>query len=161
MYIYIRWSSEKQTEGTTRDRQLSAATAFAESNNLEVVEIIEDKGVSAFNGQNTSQHANFGKFLKKIENNQIEKGSWLFVENLDRISREEPFSAMEVLSFLMNHDITLATSMDNKVYSKEGMSKNLSDYIMSIMTFYRGHDESVVKPNSNTQKCGFACNSFF
>lgn len=145
MYIYIRWSSEKQTEGTTRERQLSAATAFAESNNLEVVETIEDKGVSAFNGQNTSQNANFGKFLKKIENNQIEKGSWLFVENLDRISRDNTLSAVDVFTFLINNGITLITGMDNKIYTKESLSANPLEFISTYLTFYRGHDESVVK----------------
>lgn len=45
LYSYIRWSSDRQDKGTTKDRQLSAARTYAEEKGLEMVEIIEP-GVS-------------------------------------------------------------------------------------------------------------------
>lgn len=53
LYSYIRWSSERQQKGTTRQRQVIGAKEFAIANGLELVEI-EDPGVSAFRGKNTT-----------------------------------------------------------------------------------------------------------
>ncbi|VGJ02946.1 Uncharacterised protein [Klebsiella pneumoniae] len=44
LYSYIRWSSERQQKGTTRQRQVIGAKEFAIANGLELVEI-EDPGV--------------------------------------------------------------------------------------------------------------------
>lgn len=52
LYSYVRWSSEKQAKGTTLERQLASARAFANENGLEFAEII-DPNVSAFKGKNT------------------------------------------------------------------------------------------------------------
>lgn len=54
LYSYVRWSSEKQSTGTSSERQTSRAMRFAEENELEYVEI-KDAGVSAFKGKNTTQ----------------------------------------------------------------------------------------------------------
>jgi DNA invertase Pin-like site-specific DNA recombinase len=58
LYSYIRWSSERQQKGTTRQRQVIGAKEFAIANGLELVEI-EDPGVSAFRGKNTT-HGKLG-----------------------------------------------------------------------------------------------------
>ena len=49
LYSYVRWSSEKQSAGTSSERQTSRAMRLAEENELEYVEI-KDAGVSAFKG---------------------------------------------------------------------------------------------------------------
>ncbi|MFK3911028.1 recombinase family protein [Enterobacter cancerogenus] len=49
LYSYVRWSSEKQSTGTSSERQTSRAMRLAEENELEYVEI-KDAGVSAFKG---------------------------------------------------------------------------------------------------------------
>jgi len=45
LYSYIRWSSERQANSTTLERQMSSAREFAREMDLELVEII-DPGVS-------------------------------------------------------------------------------------------------------------------
>lgn len=47
LYSYVRWSSEKQSTGTSSERQTSRA--MTEENEPEYVEI-KDAGVSAFKG---------------------------------------------------------------------------------------------------------------
>lgn len=52
LYSYVRWSSEKQSSGTSFERQTLRAKSFALEHDLEYVEI-KDAGISAFKGQNT------------------------------------------------------------------------------------------------------------
>nr|EGT4338862.1 hypothetical protein [Cronobacter muytjensii] len=52
LYSYIRWSRDRQDKGTTRNRQLAAAKAYAADAGLEMLEI-EDPDVNAFRGKNT------------------------------------------------------------------------------------------------------------
>ncbi|XQW83868.1 hypothetical protein ACOYR1_12030 [Thalassotalea piscium] len=52
-YSYIRWSSDKQSGGTTLAPQLKTASEIAHDNELELVEMV-DSGISAFKGKNAS-----------------------------------------------------------------------------------------------------------
>ena len=52
--------------------------------------IVVDRGVSAFAGKNVSEGA-LGEFIKRVECKKIARGSALFVESPDRVSRQ-PFS---------------------------------------------------------------------
>lgn len=45
-YFYTRWSSAKQGNGTTLERQLDMATEIAKKHNLELVENYKDDGVN-------------------------------------------------------------------------------------------------------------------
>lgn len=51
LYSYIRWSTDKQSSGTTLDRQLNQARELAKEYDLELIEMI-DEGLSAFKGLN-------------------------------------------------------------------------------------------------------------
>ena len=58
-YSYIRWSSDKQSGGSTLERQLKTAQEIANENDLELVGMIEmiemiDSGISAFKGKNSN-----------------------------------------------------------------------------------------------------------
>lgn len=50
-YSYIRWSSERQSTGTSRERQDTLARKVADEYGLELIEVLE-AGVSAFKGKN-------------------------------------------------------------------------------------------------------------
>lgn len=62
LYSYIRWSSDKQAEGASLQRQLETARRVAHENDLELVEII-DEGVSAFK----SRHLEKGNLVAFVE----------------------------------------------------------------------------------------------
>src|SRR5437588_1867563 len=89
-YSYIRMSTDVQLKGDSLRRQLEKSRAYAESHNLELVEDfrLEDLGVSAFKGANADNGA-LGKFLEAVRANAIQKGSYLLVESLDRLSRQQ------------------------------------------------------------------------
>ncbi|HGA2238640.1 TPA: recombinase family protein [Enterobacter roggenkampii] len=144
LYSYIRWSSDRQDKGTTRNRQVAAAKAYAEEAGLEMVEILEP-GVSAFRGKNRA--GKLGDFIDAVKNNAIPSDSWLYCENLDRLSRDQVDEALRLFLELIGLGLTIVTGMDRKVYNSESIKKNPFDLMISILMFIRGNEESETKSN--------------
>jgi DNA invertase Pin-like site-specific DNA recombinase len=144
-YSYIRWSSDKQSGGSTLARQLKYATDFVAKNDLELVEMI-DSGISAFKGKNAAT-GELGRFIDAVENKLIPSDSWLIVENLDRLSRQNPMKATRLFTDIIELGITIVTAMDNRVYDLETIDKNPFELITSILLFARAHEESKTKSN--------------
>ncbi|MDE9578814.1 recombinase family protein [Citrobacter koseri] len=144
LYSYIRWSSDRQEKGTTRNRQVAAAKAYADEAGLEMVEIIEP-GVSAFRGKNRA--GKLGDFIDAVKNNAIPSDSWLYCENLDRLSRDQVDEALRLFLELIGLGLTIVTGMDRKVYNRESIRQNPTDLMISILMFIRGNEESETKSN--------------
>lgn len=142
-YSYTRWSSSKQSTGSSLDRQLAYARNIAQEHGLELVEIL-DAGVSAYRGKNAVNGA-LGGFLKAVEDGTVSTDSWLIVENLDRLSRQAILESQSLFSGLLAAGITVVTGMDNKIYSKETVTENPMELMYSIMLFSRAHEESRTK----------------
>ena len=51
LYSYIRWSSDKQLTGATRDDKRQIAQQFALANGYELTSTYSDPGTSAFRGK--------------------------------------------------------------------------------------------------------------
>ncbi|MDF2784195.1 MAG: hypothetical protein K0S95_730 [Pantoea eucrina] len=144
LYSYQRWSSAVQAEGTTKARQTKAAEDYAQLHGLEIVEII-DPGVSGFKSANTKGSGALGQFLNAVDQGLIASNSILFVEVLDRISRDEIDTALELFLGILRRGITIVTGMDNKVYTRESIKGNPTDLLTSILMFSRAHEESKTK----------------
>lgn len=142
LYSYQRWSSAVQKEGTTKARQETAARGYATINGLDYVELVDD-GVSAFAGKNSKSGA-LAQFLDAVDSGFIPSNSLLYVESLDRLSREQINNALLLFMGILGKGIEIYTGFDNKLYSEESL-KNPFDLMQSILTFSRGHDESATK----------------
>lgn len=142
LYSYQRWSSAVQESGTTKTRQEEAARTYAVTHGLEYCEIV-DAGVSAFRGANKS--GALGKFIDAVQQGVIERGVTLYVESLDRISREGINNALRLFQDILELDITIVTGMDRKVYTKQSINENPFDLMMSILVFIRANEESQKK----------------
>lgn len=143
LYSYIRWSSDKQAKGSSLQRQLETARRVAHENGLELVEII-DAGLSAFKSKHIEK-GGLGTFIEAVKAGEISSNSWLTVESLDRISRDEILKAQRLFMELLELGITIYTGMDNRIYSKETVTDNPMELMLSIMTFARANQESMVK----------------
>jgi DNA invertase Pin-like site-specific DNA recombinase len=87
-FSYIRFSTPQQELGDSERRQVETTRAYAETNGFALDESIEvDRGLSGYTGSNIANGA-LGEFIKRIEAGKIPKGSALFVESPDRISRQ-------------------------------------------------------------------------
>lgn len=146
-YSYIRFSSEKQARGESLTRQLRLATKYAKKHNLELdSQSFNDLGVSAFRGKNAVE-GRLGAFLEAIENGKIRAGSFLLIEDFDRLSRNEISEALTLFLQIINKGITIVTlgGGDDEYsmsYSKETVNKDITQLFASIMYMGRAHDES-------------------
>lgn len=143
-YSYIRMSTDAQLKGDSLRRQLEKSRLYAAENALLLVDDTElrDIGVSAFKGANAESGA-LGSFLQAVRTGKIERGSYLLVESLDRISRQPPMIALSLFVELMNSGIVLVTLSDNQVYTDK--TNDLQQLIISIVVMSRAHEESATK----------------
>lgn len=143
-YSYIRMSTDIQARGDSTRRQLESSKKYAIQNQLELVETLEDIGISAYKGKNATEGA-LGLFIQALESDKIESGSYLLVESLDRLSRESVLNAFELFTKILRAGITIVTLSDNQVYTNESLNGNFSQIFMSLGVMMRANEESKIK----------------
>ena len=60
-----------------------------------------------------------GRFLEAVRVGSVKRGSYLIVESLDRLSREQVLTAQSLFLSIIQAGINLVTLMDGKVYRPE------------------------------------------
>jgi DNA invertase Pin-like site-specific DNA recombinase len=145
-YSYIRFSTPEQLKGDSLRRQKERSEAYARKHGLILDDSLklEDLGISAFKGKNSTEGALAG-FITAIGKGQVEKGSTLLVESLDRLSREDVVSALTQFLQIINAGVTVVTLMDEMVYNIETIKDRVEILLMSIFSMIRAHDESATK----------------
>ncbi|MEN5200139.1 recombinase family protein [Pseudomonas wadenswilerensis] len=146
VFSYIRFSSAKQSAGDSYARQVKAAKAFCDENGLELAAPREylffDAGRSAFKGKRLDDTGELARFLSYVDDGTIPPGSYLVVESLDRLSRERVRDALPRFLDLLAKGISVYTSVDKRLYTKD---YNELDLIISIISMSRAHEESATK----------------
>ena len=144
-YSYLRFSTPDQMRGDSFRRQTEAAREYAERKGLELDDglTFRDLGVSAFRGANVVDGA-LGQFIEAVDTGRVQRGSYLLVENLDRLSRDKIMPALNRFSSLLEKGITVVTLSDGKVYTEESLN-NLPDLMLSLLVMSRAHEESEMK----------------
>jgi DNA invertase Pin-like site-specific DNA recombinase len=145
-YSYLRFSTPEQAQGDSFRRQTEAARAYALRHGLDLDEKLtfQDLGVSAFRGGNL-EVGKLGVFLEAVRAGLVQPGSYLLVENLDRISRDKARRALRVLEDICDAGITLVTLNDGREYTRENLDSDPTSLILSILTFMRANEESETK----------------
>ena len=87
-FSYVRMSTAQQLLGHSLQRQVERSREYATAHGLELVEDYHDLGVSAFKGRNIVE-GRLGAFLDAVKAGKVPRGSFLLIENLDRLSRQE------------------------------------------------------------------------
>lgn len=137
-------STAAQLNGDSRRRQLEASRAYALENGLELAERDEykDIGISAFRGDNLRE-GSLGSFVEAIESKKIAPGSYLIVESLDRLSREQILEAQSLFLRIVRAGINLVTLVDRRVYRAGQV--DVGDVMISAVSMSRAHEESLTK----------------
>ncbi|MFD1194028.1 recombinase family protein [Seohaeicola saemankumensis] len=145
-FSYVRFSSEKQRQGASLERQTEAAQRWADENGyvLDKSLNLNDEAVSAFRGDNTTV-GKLATFKALTEQRLIPQGSVLIVENLDRISRQSHRKAARVLEDILEAGVDVVTLQDGKRYTLKDLDEDPLTSIMIILTFSRAHEESLTK----------------
>lgn len=79
-----------------------------------------------------------------VREGRIAKGSVLIIENLDRLTRAQVGDALDILRLIVKSGVDVVTLTDKHRYTKASLNDPM-ELMLSIMTFYRSHDESVQK----------------
>jgi DNA invertase Pin-like site-specific DNA recombinase len=143
-YSYIRFSTKDQLKGDSFRRQSEKTAAWCKQNEVELVENYQDLGVSAYRGKN-AETGDLSRFLKLVQAGRVPTGSYLVVENLDRLSRDSIFEAQELFTKLVRASIKVVTLSDGQIYDRETITKNPLQLIISITVLTRAHEESQIK----------------
>jgi len=146
IYSYVRFSSEPQLRGDSLRRQNELIDKYAKEKNLTLDDELrfEDRGISAFRGENLAKGA-LGQFVESVREGRIAAGSVLLVESLDRITRLKVREAMQLFLELVNSGITIVTLADGKEHSGSALDQNTSPLFESLIVLGRAHDESQMK----------------
>lgn len=143
-YSYVRLSSDTQKRGDGFRRQIEQSRQYALRHGLELDEsfVQPNRAESAFRGDNATT-GQLGRFLDACEKGQIEAGSHLLVESLDRLSRQDVFRSLALFMRLMTAGITIVTLIDERKYSIA--TSNEQDVLVMLGVMGRAHDESRTK----------------
>jgi hypothetical protein len=75
----------------------------------------------------------------------IAEGSYLLIENLDRMSRQGPWEAMPLFQEIINNGVVIVTLQDGKVWSQAELKENPFRIMESVMVMIRANEESATK----------------
>jgi DNA invertase Pin-like site-specific DNA recombinase len=146
-YSYIRFSHPSQAEGDSLRRQTAEAVAWCQRNNVQLDTSItlHDLGKSAYTGkhrQNPDRNA-LAAFLKLVERGKVPPGSYLVIENLDRLSREEEVPACHLLTSILMAGVRVVQLSPSELILTDKSPG--WDIMRAVMELSRGHGESARK----------------
>lgn len=141
---YIRFSSKKQASGASLNRQLEATRAYCEREGLRLDDTValRDLGVSAWSGAN-SEYGALSGFLTLVKDGKVERGTRLIVESIDRLSRQAPVDAFQILLGLLRAGVVIVTLMDRQEYDAAALNDGRAHVLLALMQ--RAHEESQTK----------------
>ena len=148
VYSYIRFSTPDQAKGNSKKRQLEGTKKYAKEKGLVFDESnsLEDLGLSGFSGANQKKGA-LGMFLALVKKGEVERGSYLVVEDVDRLTRTEPTDAFDLLHQIIEAGITLVTTSDGQEYSKELLNRDPMGFVKFTVATSLAHKASKDKSN--------------
>lgn len=121
-YSYSRFSDPRQ-KGLSIRRQQDLAAEVAKDKGWILVNLPGDEGLSAYKGLNLIKGA-LGAFIQKVENSEIEIGSVIVIEKLDRFSRKFTDEILPVFLKLLQSGIEVYSCADSTLYTLESIRSN-------------------------------------
>ncbi|HIV72506.1 MAG TPA: recombinase family protein, partial [Candidatus Aquabacterium excrementipullorum] len=144
---YARYSSTRQSEGTSLRRQVEKAEKYASENNLilDTQRSFQDLGVSGYDMSNVHKGA-LGLFLQEVDAGRFPAGTILIVESFDRLSRAEPLDALSLFIRILSAGLSIVTLTEPpKLFSRETVRENNHQLLDALIVMYRAHEESKTK----------------
>ena len=146
-YSYLRFSSPEQAKGDSIRRQTQARDSWLALHpdvKLDTALKMTDAGRSAYNRTNPETYA-MAQFVELVKAGRVKAGSYLLVENLDRLSREEAGEAVELFLSIVNRGIIIVQLMPTVLEFRKPV--NTMSLMFAIVELSRGHSESEAKSN--------------
>lgn len=142
-FSYSRYSSDAQNKGTSIERQQTSALKWCAKNDIILSDrVYADEAVSGFHGDNVRSGA-LGEFIRDVEAGVIERGSYLILENLDRLTRIDPWDAVALLRGILELGISVVTLKPEMIFDPE--KRDSMQLMQAVMFLDNAHKESVRK----------------
>lgn len=144
-YSYLRFSSPEQAKGDSIRRQTAARDAWLATHpdvTLDTSLKLTDSGRSGYRRSNWDTYA-LAQFVDAVKKGRVPAGSYLLVENLDRLSREEAGEAVELLLGIVNRGVIVVQLMPTVLEFARPV--NTMSLMFAIVELSRGHSESKAK----------------
>ena len=146
-YSYVRFSTDEQRKGDSLRRQTDDAAEWCKRSKVHLDEstTLHDLGKSAYTGahrDNPDRHA-LASFLKLVDGGRVPRGSYLIIENLDRLTREDIWSALDLVSSLLKAGVRIVQLKPVEQVIDKASGPMVA--MMAIMELSRGHSESKMK----------------
>jgi DNA invertase Pin-like site-specific DNA recombinase len=145
-YSYLRFSTPAQAAGDSLRRQTEKAANYAAKNGLVLdTELkLTDAGLSGYDGTNVRVGA-LAAFLEEVRTKRVSRGSYLLIENIDRLTRADLPDAMELFWGLINAGIVVVTVGNEQRYSRESLAAEPYAAYAIVSDLIRGNKESARK----------------
>ena len=142
-YSYVRFSSLEQKDGDSERRQDSKFSAYCKRKRLTPApDSFKDRGRSGFKGEHLGDTGELRRFLKLVEAGDIQPGSVLVVESLDRLGRQEVESALRVFLDILDAGIRIVTLGDGEGEREYVKGGGFIPLMLSLVEMARAHGES-------------------
>lgn len=146
-YVYIRWSSLRQEAGDSLRRQQEGIEEFTRRTGIDVSETFTDAGMSAFSGKNLKIGA-LKELTDKVDSGLIRPGSFIVVESIDRLTRQNVWKSISMLEKILTAGIKIYTTSDHMIYHNDAKAdprNSFGNFMYLSMIAQRSHEESVLK----------------
>jgi DNA invertase Pin-like site-specific DNA recombinase len=140
---YIRFSSPEQRRGDSLRRQTVDTEAWCKKEGIALDRKLVDPGRGAFHGKHRDDKAALGRFLQCVHEGAVPRGSYLIIENLDRLSREDERTALRLWLDILDAGINIVQLHPETIFRHE--RSEMVDIIRAIIELSRGHSESRMK----------------
>ncbi|WNF55799.1 recombinase family protein [Pseudomonas sp. SG20052] len=151
VYSYMRWSTDRQSDGSTEARQRAAQEAFCKHYDMTLVEEIADPGMSSFRGKNAHE-GKLREFINRAKRGEIPPGSLLLFENADRMSRMQLAHAVPLFFEILGAGLRIGIADRLQVYTPGTL--DLGGLMTILVDMERANAES--KRKSDFGRAGWA-----
>ena len=137
---YIRFSTLDQAKGHSEERQSQAAEEWAAEKGL-TLKTYMDKGVSGHSGANRKRGA-LSILLAEIRAGKIPSGSYLVIENIDRLTREHPLDSIEIVKQILAAGVRIVILRTKVEYTEESLRGDQGQLLGLVLELGRACGES-------------------
>lgn len=119
---YIRFSSARQTTGSSAERQQQMVTQWLTDHPEYTLSDLtyKDLGKSGYHGEHVKDGGNFAKLLAAVEAGDIKAGDVVLVEAIDRTGRLHPLEMLnKVITPILAAGVSIITLDDQVTYTHE------------------------------------------
>lgn len=121
---YIRFSSARQTSGSSAERQQQMVTRWLIQHPEYILSDLtyEDLGRSGYHGEHVKEGGGFAKLLQAVEAGSIKADDVVLVEAIDRTGRLSPMRMLrDIISPIIESGVSITTLDDGVTYNRDSV----------------------------------------